>query len=126
MQVEHAKHLFDSIDLVAGYDIVGLAERPHNRKNRFEQLRLHNAQAAKERLTQQEASAVADEASDNEPRQTTGDEPNERTDKCESHAGLLLDVNPGRVMTSLAFLGDALRLGSRGLEIGRFLNRTGR
>jgi hypothetical protein len=65
VKVEHAEHLFDGIDFVAGYDIVGLAECSHDRKHRIEQLRLHNAQAAKKRLTQQEAGAIADQASDN-------------------------------------------------------------
>ena len=126
LQVEHAEHLFDSVDLVAGDNIVGLAKRPHDREHGFEQLRLHNAQAANERLPQQEAGTVAAEASTEEPWQTTHECADAGADNCEPQLGLLFDLYAGCVMAALAFFGNALRLCSRGLEIGRFLNRAGR
>ena len=72
VQVKHPEDLLDGFDLVAGNDLVGLAERAHDGKGRIEQLRLRHAKSADNRLLQYETGGVADDATDEGARDTAG------------------------------------------------------
>ena len=59
IQVQHLERALNGIDLVAGNDRVGLAQGAHDAERRVDELRLHDAQAAKHRLPEDKARAVA-------------------------------------------------------------------
>ena len=92
---EHLERALHRLDLVAGDDAVGLAERAHDAECRVDELGLHDAQTAHHRLPEREACAVADEAADNGAWQGAEDCADDGADDNEKHSLNMRAAVPG-------------------------------
>ena len=59
MQIHHFEYLLDSVDFVARYDVICLAERSHDGKNGVEKLRLDDPQTTNDGAPQGKPRVIA-------------------------------------------------------------------